>query len=83
MAKSSAAPKDSSLEKIPNRQIQTFAEMQQFVCLKALQHIEQTNLQSGVIGMAVSVLLTDGHTVTLSKFDADPEEVSIITSWQR
>ena len=38
---------------------------------------------SGVIGMAVSVLLTDGHTVTLSKFDADPEEVSIITSWQR
>ena len=57
--------------------------MQHFVCLKALQHIEQTDLQSGVIGMAVSVLLTDGHTVTLSKFDADPEEVSIITSWQR
>lgn len=57
--------------------------MQQFVCLKALQHIEQTDLQSGVIGMAVSVLLTDGHTVTLSKFDADPDEVSIMTSWQR
>jgi hypothetical protein len=26
MAKSSAAPKDSPLEKIPNRQIQTFAQ---------------------------------------------------------
>ncbi|MGL5385601.1 MAG: hypothetical protein ACRDCA_07060 [Serratia sp. (in: enterobacteria)] len=58
-------------------------EMQQFVCLKALQHIEQTALQSGVLGMAVSVLLTDGHTVTLSKFNAAPEEVSIMTSWQQ
>lgn len=57
-------------------------EMQQFACLKALQHIEQTALQSGVLGMAVSVLLTDGHTVTLSKFNADPDEVSIMTSWQ-
>jgi hypothetical protein len=71
------------LKKSQTDRFKHLPEMQQFVCLKALQHIEQTDLQSGVIGMAVSVLLTDGHTVTLSKFDADPEEVSIITSWQR
>jgi hypothetical protein len=71
------------LKKAQTDRFKHLPEMQQFVCLKALQHIEQTDLQSGVIGMAVSVLLTDGHTVTLSKFNAAPEEVSIMTSWQR
>jgi hypothetical protein len=70
------------LKKSQTDRFKHLPEMQQFVCLKALQHIEQTDLQSGVLGMAVSVLLTNGHTVTLSKFDAAPEEVSIITSWQ-
>jgi len=55
---------------------------QQYVCLKMLQRVEETPLTEGVTGVAVSVIMKDGHTATLSKFIAKPDEVSKLVSWE-
>lgn len=47
-----------------------------------LQRVEETPLTEGVTGVAVSVIMKDGHTATLSKFIAKPDEVSILVSWE-
>lgn len=56
---------------------------QQFTCLKMLQRVEETPLDHGITGVAVSVMMKDGHTATLSKFIAQPDEVSILVSWEK
>lgn len=55
---------------------------QQYTCLKMLQRVEETHLSEGVTGVAVSVMMKDGHTATLSKFIAHPDEVSVLVSWE-
>lgn len=56
---------------------------QQYTCLKMLQRVEETPLTDGVTGVAVSVMMRDGHTATLSKFIARPDEVSVLVSWEK
>lgn len=54
---------------------------QQLTCLKMLQRVEETPLSKGITGVDVSVIMNNGHTATLSKFIAQPEEVSVLVSW--
>ncbi len=55
---------------------------QQYQCLQALKSVDETTLQDGVLGLAVSVIMEDGHRATLSKFAPAPEEISVIVSWE-
>ncbi|MBF7981222.1 MULTISPECIES: hypothetical protein [Rahnella] len=55
---------------------------QQYTCLKMLQRVEETPLADGVTGVAISVMMKDGHTATLSKFIAQPDEVAVLVSWE-
>ncbi|CAM3725101.1 hypothetical protein RABR111495_08720 [Rahnella bruchi] len=63
-------------------QFKHLAPEQQFTCLKMLQRVEETPLDHGITGVAVSVMMKDGHTATLSKFIAQPNEVSVLVSWE-
>lgn len=58
------------------------APAQQYTCLKMLQRLEEIHLAEGVTGLAVSVMMKDGHTATLSKFIAQPDEISVLVSWE-
>jgi len=64
-------------------QFKHLAPEQQFTCLKMLQRVEETPLSHGVTGVAVSVIMKDGHIATLSKFIAQPDEVSVLVSWEK
>jgi len=55
---------------------------QQYQCLQALKSVDETPLRNGVLGLAMSVMMEDGHRVTVSKFDAAADEVSILVSWE-
>lgn len=55
---------------------------QQYQCLQALKSVDETLLQDGVLGLAVSVIMEDGHRATVSKFAPAPEEISVLVSWE-
>ncbi len=55
---------------------------QQYQCLQALKSVDETQLQNGVMGLAVSVIMKDGHRATMSKFSPAPEEISVLVSWE-
>lgn len=56
---------------------------QQYACLKMLKRLEDTELPAGVNCLAFSVIMHNGHMATLSKFDAKPDEVSVVVSWDK
>ncbi|MBF7993497.1 MULTISPECIES: hypothetical protein [Rahnella] len=63
-------------------QFRHLGPQQQYTCLKMLQRVEETPLTGGITGVAISVMMQDGHTATLSKFIAQPDEVAVLVSWE-
>ncbi|WP_413535010.1 hypothetical protein [Rahnella inusitata] len=56
---------------------------QQYACLLMLRRLEETQLPAGVNCLAFSVVMQNGHMVTLSKFDVKPDEISVVVSWDK
>ncbi len=70
------------MKKILTDRFKHLSSEQQYQCLQALKSIDETPLQNGVLGLAVSVIMNDGHRATVSKFAPAHEEVSVIVSWE-